>query len=104
MGLQEFASLDYVPQADLPFPKVGFSAKQWFSFHVFSFSGLTKSGGVRENVAFHKTAVGHASGQDVAMDFTWQGKEQSWLSVGYMSMQACLIDNTGGYRIRSTET
>jgi len=105
MGLDPFASLDYVPESDLPFPKVGFSAKQWFSFHVFSFSGLTLTGGtIRENVAFHKSAVGHASGQDVQMDITWQGKEQSHLAVGSMSMNACLIDDLGGYRIRSTET
>lgn len=105
MGLSPFASLDYVPESDLPFPKVGFSAKQWFSFNVFSFSGLTLTGGtVRENVAYHKSAVGHASGQDVMMDITWQGKEQSHLAVGSMSMNAVIIDDIGGYRIRSTET
>ena len=105
MNITEFASLDFVPESDLPFPKVGFSAKMWFSFHVFSFSGLTLTGGtVRQNVAFHKSAVGHASGQDVQMDITWQGKEQSHLAVGSMSMNACLIDDLGGYRIRSTET
>jgi hypothetical protein len=38
------------------------------------------------------------------MDITWQGKEQSHLAVGSMSMGACLIDDIGGYRIRSTET
>jgi len=104
MGITQFASLDFVPESDLPFPKVGFSAKQWFSFHIFTFSGLSIPGGVRQNVAYHRSAVGHASGSDVVMDFTWQGKEQSWLSVGKMSMQACLIDDIGGYRIRSTET
>lgn len=104
MGLTPFASLDFVPESDLPFPKVGFSAKQWFSFHVFSFSGLTLTGGVRQSVAYHKSAVGHASGQDVQMDITWQGKEQSHLAVGSMSMNACLIDDLGGYRVRSTET
>lgn len=103
MGLTEFASLDYVPESDLPFPKVGFSAKQWFSFNVFSFSGLSAPGGVRQNVAYHKSAIGHASGADVALDVTWQGKEQSHLMVGYMSMNAVLIDDLGGYRIRSTE-
>jgi hypothetical protein len=103
MGLAPFASLDYVPESDLPFPKVGFSAKQWFSFHIFSFSGLSIPAGVRQNVAYHKTAVGHASGQDVEMDITWQGKEQAHLAVGSMSMNACLIDDIGGYRILSTE-
>ena len=94
-----------VPESDLPFPKVGFSAKNWFSFNIFSFSGLTLTGGtVRQNVAYHRTAVGHASGQDVQMDITWQGKEQSHLAVGSMSMGACMIDQIGGYRIRSTET
>lgn len=103
MGLSAFASLDFVPESDLPFPKVGFSAKNWFSFHIFSFSGLSIPAGVRQNVAYHKSAIGHASGQDVAMDFTWQGKEQSHLAVGSMSMNAVIIDNIGGYRIRSTE-
>ncbi len=105
MGLTPFASLDFVPESDLPFPKVGFSAKIWFSFHIFTFSGLTLTGGtVRQNVAYHRSAVGHASGQDVMMDITWQGKEQSHLAVGSMSMGACLIDDLGGIRIRSTET
>ncbi len=105
MGLAPFASLDYVPESDLPFPKVGFSAKNWFSFHIFSFSGLTLTGGtVRQNVAYHKSAIGHASGQDVMMDITWQGKEQAHLAVGSMSMNAVIIDDIGGYRIRSTET
>lgn len=105
MGLAAFASLDYVPESDLPFPKVGFSAKNWFSFHIFAFSGITLTGGtVRQNVAYHKSAVGHASGQDVKMDITWQGKEQAHLAVGSMSMEAVIIDDIGGYRIRSTET
>ena len=105
MNLTPFASLDFVPESDLPFPKVGFSAKMWFSFHVFSFSGLTLTGGtIRQNVAYHRTAIGHASGQDVQMDITWQGKEQSHLAVGSMSMNACLIDDLGGFRVRSTET
>jgi len=104
MNLSQFANADYVPESELPFPKVGFSAKSWFSFMVFTFSGLTLTGGtIRQNVAYHKTAVGHASAQDVAMDITWQGKEQSNLAVGSMSMGAVLIDDIGGYRIRSTE-
>ena len=103
MALASFASLDYVPESDLPFPRVGFSAKQWLSFNIFTFSGITLATGVRQNVAYHKSAVGHASGQDVEMDFTWQGKEQSHLAVGSMSMEACLIDQIGGYRVLSTE-
>jgi len=103
MALASFASLDYVPESDLPFPRVGFSAKQWLSFNIFTFSGITLDTGVRQNVAYHKSAVGHASGQDVEMDFTWQGKEQSHLAVGSMSMEACLIDQIGGYRVLSTE-
>jgi hypothetical protein len=104
MGLTPFASLDFVPESDLPFPKVGFSAKTWFSFHIFMFSGIAIPAGIRQNVAYHKSAVGHASGQDVQMDITWQGKEQSNLAVGSMSMQACLIDDIGGMRLQSTET
>lgn len=103
MNLSQFSNADYVPQSELPFPKVGFSAKQWFSFMVFTFSGISLLTGVRQNVAYHKTAIGHASAQDVQLDITWQGKEQSNLAVGSMSMGAVKIDDIGGYRIRSTE-
>lgn len=103
MALSEFSNADYVPQSELPYPKVGFSAKSWFSFMVFTFSGITLATGVRQNVAWHKSAIGHASGQDVQMDITWQGKEQAHLAVGSMSMGAVLIDDIGGYRILSTE-
>lgn len=103
MGIAAFSSMDFVPESDAPFPKVGFSAKIWFSFQIFTFSGVVAAGAVRHSTAYHKTAFGHASGQDVSLDITWQGKEQSHLVVASMSMGACLIDNLGVFRTRHTE-
>jgi len=103
MNLPEFSSTDYVPPSELPYPVIGYTAKRWFSFLVCQFSGLNTAGAVRHSLAYHYDAVGAASGQEVSMDLTWQGKEQAWLAVASMSQSAVIIDNVGTYRLRHTE-
>lgn len=103
MNLPEFSSADYVPESELPYPGMGRTAKRWFSFLVFQFSGLNTAGAVRHSMAWHYNAIGAASGQEVEMDITWQGKEQAWLGVGSLSQGAVLIDEIGTYRVRHTE-
>ena len=104
MALPAFSSADYVPVSELPYPGVANTAKRWHSFYVFMFSGLPVVGGVRQSMAYHSSAIGGASGQDVALDLTWQGKEQAWLTVASMSQGAKIIDEQGVYRVRHTET
>ena len=103
MDLPEFSDADYVGQDQLPYPQIGYTAKRWFSFLVFQFSGLNLAGAERTSLAWHYSAMGGASGQEVALDITWQGKEQAWLSVASMSQGAKIIDDTGIYRLIHTE-
>lgn len=105
MNLDQFSNADYLPEAELPFKGGGFTMKRWFSFFVMMHSGLTINGSnERNSLAYHRTALGHASGQDVRLDVTWQGKEQSWLVVASLSEGTCLIDDLGVYKVVHTET
>lgn len=104
MGLTSFSDADYVGQNDLPYKGYANTMKHWFSFYVFMFSGLTKASTQRTSLAYHKSAMGHASGADITLDITWQGKEQANLAVGSMSRGAKLIDTLGAYKILHTES
>lgn len=105
MDLDEFSRVNYVPVEELPFQGSGMTAKRWFSFFTFQHSGLTIDGAdIRNNATYHKTAIGHASGSEVYLDITWQGKEQAHLLVGGMSQGACKIDDRGIYLVLATET
>lgn len=104
MGISQFSNADYVPESELPYKGAGMTAKRWHSFFVTIFSGLSKAAAIRTSLAYHKTAVGHASGKDVSLDITWQGKEQANLAVGSLSQGAVAIDATGIYQLRHTES
>lgn len=97
LGITAFSSADYVGDADLPY-KGGMVAKRWLGFMFFPFSGLPNgAGGATEvrNVAYHMTAAGFGSGQDVKSDITWSGEKQAHLIVYSMSQGAVNIDETG---------
>lgn len=95
LGDAEFASADYVGNENLPLPGA-MTAKVFMGVKVYQHSGLdVPSGTIRSCPLYHRSAIGHASGQDVSLDITWQGKEQAWLAVGSMSQGACLIDDDG---------
>ena len=70
LGLPEFANTDYVGDDQLPWR--GTQAKRWLGTIWIPHSGLPLAG-VRTCFWFHKSAVGHAIGQDVASDITWHG-------------------------------
>jgi len=104
MGITEFASRDYVPEAELPWKGAGFSSKRFMSFLIMTHSGLDVATSVRSSLAYHSSAVGLGVGQDVSMDVTWQGKEQAHLLVASMSQGASVIDDDGCYIVKHTET
>ena len=78
-------------------------AKRWYMAMWFQHSGLSKTGAVRDSLYYHRTALGHASGAEITLDITWQGKNQAHLFVGSMSQGAKLIDDNGGFRLQHTE-
>jgi hypothetical protein len=100
--INAFSNQDYVGTDDLPY-KGGMTAKNWLGFTIFMHSGLELSGTTRSNYAWHKTAVAHASGADVKTELNYVPEKAAHLSNAMMSQGAVLIDDNGGYNIRTTE-
>lgn len=98
-----FSNADYVGTDDLPF-KGGMTAKRWLGFMWVTFSGLRKTGaGKRKSYAFHRSAIGHASGQDVKTEIGWITEKQAHMHVSSMSQGAVLIDAKGCYEMQYHE-
>jgi hypothetical protein len=94
LDLDEFDRADYVPGDRLWFE--GVTAKKWLGFNWFPHEALPVDGSSdAKQFFYHKSAVGHAIGQDFSIDITWQGKEQMNLAVGSMSHGAGIIENAG---------
>jgi hypothetical protein len=102
MGDPDFSNADYVGQDRLPLPGA-MTAKDWMGIMIFPHTGLDLTSSVRTCPLYHSTAFGHASGAEVSLDVTWQGKEQAHLFVGSMSQGACTIDATGAFNVKFTE-
>ena len=103
LDITAFADADYVGTDDLPY-RGGMTARRWLSFMWFGFSGLTKNGNVRNNLAYHMTAIGCASGQEVQTEMNYIPTKSAHLVTSSMSMGACKIDDKGGYILKSTES
>jgi len=101
LGIDEFASSDYVGPDELPWR--GTQAKRWLGTLWVPHSGLTLSGNVRLCHWYHKTAVGHAAGADVKTDITWHGDRAAHFVNNMMSQGACLIDQGGVVTLRCLE-
>lgn len=102
LTLATFADSDYIGSDDLPF-QGGMVARRWLGFMFFVHSGLEIASSVRNNYAWHKTAVGHAVGSDVQTNFDWVPEKAAHLSNSMMSQGAVLIDQLGIYNARTTE-
>ncbi len=101
MAEDAFSSADYVGYDQLVYG--GMVAKRWWGFMIFSFSGLNATTNVRNAFAYHRSAVGFASGQDFELDVTWQGLYQAHLLVGTQSQGCVVIDDEGVFQIQTTE-
>jgi hypothetical protein len=66
-------------------------------------SGLPSDGSVRSCFWYHKSAVGHAVGQDVVTDITWHGDRAAHFVSNSMSQGAVLIDAAGVVKMPCTE-
>lgn len=101
LNIPEFSSSDYAGD-NLPFLK-GTESRKWLGINWIMHTGLPLNGTGRDCFIFHKTAVGHASGQDVKSDITWHGDHAAHFVNNMMSQGACLIDETGVVRIKCKE-
>ena len=102
MNDDDFSNADYVGESRLPLPGA-MRAKEWMGIMLYTHTGLSVTTSVRSCHLYHKTSHGHASGAEVSVDVTWQGKEQAHLFVGSMSQGADTIDANGHFIIKFTE-
>jgi len=103
MDITEFKSADYVTSANLPW--IGnHSAKKWLNVLWIPHSGLTVSSSVRKCHMYHKTAVGHGSGEDISTEIAWISERDAWFVKAKMSMAACIIDTEGVVTLRCLES
>ena len=101
LDLQEFASAEFVGDYQLPWR--GMQAKRWLGTTWLPHSGLPLAAGVRTCFWYHKSAVGHAIGQEVTSDVTWHGDRAAHFVANMMSQGAVLVDDTGVVRMRAAE-
>ncbi len=104
MTIAEFSDADYVSSDDLPWKGKGFSAKRWGPAMVFPFSGLPKSGNNRSCFLYHRSALGHANGQEIKTDISWENTKSSHFINSRMSQGSVLIDDNGIVEILCDES
>jgi hypothetical protein len=101
LAIEEFAHADYVGADALPWR--GTQAKTWLGTLWIPHSGLPLAAGIRRCFWFHKTAVGHAAGAEIATDITWHGDRAAHFVSSMMSQGAILIDPVGVVRLPCRE-
>jgi len=101
LGLEEFVSSDYV--GDDKTLVNGYEVKKWLGVNWVLHNGLPVSDGARSCFMYHASAVGHACGQEVKTDISWNGERAAHFVSNSMSQGAVLIDNDGIIRIACGE-
>jgi len=101
LNLPEFANAEFVGDGDLPWR--GTQAKYWLGTLWIPHSGLPLESGVRQCFWYHKSAVGHAVGQEITTDITWHGDRAAYFVSNMMSQGAGLIDAAGVVRMPCLE-
>ncbi|MCS6778126.1 MAG: phage capsid protein [Geminicoccaceae bacterium] len=101
LALPEFASAEFIGDDQLPWR--GAQAKMWLGTLWIAHSGLPHEAGVRTCFWYHRTAVGHAVGQEVVTDITWHGDRAAHFVANSMSQGSVLIDGTGVVKIPCLE-
>ena len=102
LQLDQFSRAEYVGEGELPYAG-GMTAKRWLGFLFFTHSGLTLASTTRDCHAYHKSAIGLATGADVKTEVNYVPEKVSHLTTSMMSMQAVAIDAEGFMQIQITE-
>jgi hypothetical protein len=115
LQVPEFANADYVGSENLPY-KGGMTAKHWMGTlwmplpNVYlgdgagagvAPPGAVDTANVANNIAWHRSAVGHGTNKEVDTKWDWENTYSAWSCVSSMSLGAAVIENTGCYRVRS---
>jgi hypothetical protein len=92
--LQQFSGFEYVGDAK-PMLR-GSMQGTWNNVLWIPTSGLSTAGSTyRKCAVFHKSAIGHAIGQEISSEINYIPERVSWLIDAFMSMGAVEIDATG---------
>lgn len=95
MTIDPFANADYVGP-ELPYKGAGMGkVRTWLNVHWQTHTGLPLATNTRTGFIYHRSAVGHAIGQDIQTDIDWHNDHASWFVATSLSMGAVLIDNNG---------
>ena len=93
LSLDEFVSSDYVGD-DLTLVN-GFENKKWLGINWVLHNGLPSDNDARRCFMYHASAIGHACGQEVKTDISWNGERAAHFISNSMSQGAVLIDGNG---------
>jgi len=93
LSLAEFSNAEFVGDEQLPWR--GSQAKHWLGTLWIPHSGLPLEDGARVCFWYHKSALGHAIGQDVRTDVSWHGDRAAHFVSNSISQGAALIDPEG---------
>jgi len=93
LSLDEFVSSDYVGE-DKTLVN-GFETKKWLGVNWVLHNGLPSASDVRKCFMYHASAIGHACGQEVKTDISWNGERAAHFISNSMSQGAALIDAGG---------
>jgi hypothetical protein len=77
-----------------------------FTFHLVaprSEGGMSKTGNLQDNYAWHMSAIGEAVGMDITTGADWIAHKKSWLSHGEFKGGSVIRDNEGVVKIQTTE-
>ena len=102
LQIPEFANTQYIGADELPWK--GIQAKRWLGALWMPHSGLTKNGSLRYCYFYHRTAIGHAVGSEIATDISWHGDRAAHFVNSMMSQGSVLVNNTGVVRMRAFES
>jgi hypothetical protein len=116
MAIPQFASADFVPEAEMPFKGAAGTAKRWFSFLCFVQEGgvdddgnpdagaLPKAGNIRSSIAWHNRGIGYHKQAGPSTKIDWENLRQAWSIVSKQACGAVLIDGTAVYLCKHDET
>jgi hypothetical protein len=102
LGISAFSDADFIGYDDLPY-KGGMVAKRWLGFMWMTHSGLPIASTIRKCFAYHRSALGLASAQDVQTEVNYVPERASNLITSSMSQGSVLIDTTGVYEVQIAE-
>jgi hypothetical protein len=100
LGIDEFVSSEYV--GDTPMVS-GFETKKWLGIIWVLHNSLPLDGTKRDCFMYHASAIGHACGQEVKSDISWNGERAAHFVSNSMSQGAVMIDSDGIVRMQCKE-